>query len=382
MKHKPFRFLLLLAVLVGIAAVAALASYSPNGRELISLKYLEDTVLSQAVSAGETILEEQEQAALAQAQLELEAANGIYQFQLGAYDGSLETSSSLRDFRFKKDDIITIGTGSSVLLLSGEAEISAVSGAIVDASEGVECPVGTSLVPRHYYLAAEQSVISVRITTDTAVMCLEGSFAFTASNAVDYNMLADGMKAMGLFKGSDTGYGSGYDLERAPTRIEALIMFLRLLGEEDDALATTSPCPFTDVAAWAQPYTTYAYEKGYTKGVGGTLFDPSSPIPATQYLTFVLRALGYSDSGENPDFSWDKAILFSLQRGVLNAKEHKQLTEQPFLRAHVVYVSYYAMDASMKNVFGSLYDHLTSTGALDRSVTAPIRRSIPSQRMK
>jgi len=382
MKHKSLRVSLLLLVLAAaVSIVAVFAAYSPNGRELLSLSYLENTALPQAVTIGETVLDQQEQAALEQAENKLDAVNGIYNFQLGAYDGSLETSPSLRDFRFKRDDVITIGTGSNVLLLAGEAEFFAISGAIVDTSEGIECPINTVLIPRHRYLAAEQSVVSIRITTDTAVLSVEGSYAAEASAAVDYNMLADGLKAMGLFKGSDTGYGSGYDLERAPTRIEALIMFLRLLGEEDDALATTTPCPFTDVAAWAQPYTTYAYEKGYTKGIGGTLFAPSAPIPATQYLTFVLRALGYSDSGETPDFSWDSALLFSLQNGILTAREHKQFTEQPFLRAHVVYVSYYSMDANMKTVHSTLYEYLTSTGALDKTITDPVRKAVTTTRM-
>lgn len=381
MKHKPLRIFLLLFALVGIGSLLALASYSSNGRELLSLSYLNDKALPQAVTIGETVLTEQEQAALEKAQAELEAINRIYNFQLGAYDGSLETSPTLRDFRFKNGDVITIGTGSRALLLAGEAEFSAMSGAVVDTSDGTECSVGTPLVIQHHYLAAEQSVVSLTITSDTAVLCLEGSYALNASDSVDYNMLADAMKAMGLFKGSDTGYGSGYDLERAPTRIEALIMFLRLLGEEEAALATTSPCPFTDVAAWAQPYTTYAYEKGYTKGVGGTLFDPAAPIPATQYLTFVLRALGYSDSGETPDFAWDSALLAALQNGVLTPKEHKLLTEQPLLRAHVVYVSYYAMDANMKTVHSTLYEHLTSSGVLDKTMTDPVRKAVTTNRM-
>ena len=42
---------------------------------------------------------------------------------------------------------------------------------------------------------------------------------------------------MHLFQGSYTGYGQGFDLEAAPTRLQALIMFIRVLGEESEALA-------------------------------------------------------------------------------------------------------------------------------------------------
>ena len=122
MKHKPFRISLLVMVLVAaVSVVAALATYSPNGRELLSLSYLENTVLPQAVTTGEAILDQQEQDVLDRAESKLDSLNSIYQFQLRAYDGSLNRSPSLMDFRFKRDDIITIGTGSNVLLLAGEA---------------------------------------------------------------------------------------------------------------------------------------------------------------------------------------------------------------------------------------------------------------------
>ena len=146
MKHKPFRISLLVMVLVAaVSVVAALATYSPNGRELLSLSYLENTVLPQAVTTGEAILDQQEQDVLDRAESKLDSLNSIYQFQLRAYDGSLNRSPSLMDFRFKRDDIITIGTGSNVLLLAGEAEFFAVSGSVVDASEGVECSTNTPL---------------------------------------------------------------------------------------------------------------------------------------------------------------------------------------------------------------------------------------------
>ncbi len=40
------------------------------------------------------------------------------------------------------------------------------------------------------------------------------------------------LKEIGVFKGSE----AGFELERAPTRLEGLIMLLRLMGLEDEAL--------------------------------------------------------------------------------------------------------------------------------------------------
>ena len=79
---------------------------------------------------------------------------------------------------------------------------------------------------------------------------------------LDYNALADALKQMGLFQGTGTAYGSGYDLEQAPNRIVGLVMFLRLIGEEGAALSSTAANPFADTPAWCDRYVAYAYEKG------------------------------------------------------------------------------------------------------------------------
>ena len=78
--------------------------------------------------------------------------------------------------------------------------------------------------------------------------------------------MAAALKELNLFKGSFTGYGQGYDLELVPTRLQALIMFIRVLGEEDEAMAWTGTTPFTDISKGsdAEKYVGYAYEKGYS----------------------------------------------------------------------------------------------------------------------
>lgn len=382
MKHKFSRFLVLLVLLLGAGSLLVLAAYSPNGRELVSLGYLEKTFFQSAVEAGAAHLTSD--GSLPATMLEkLEAIHTAYNFRLSALDGSLTRSSSLgRGTRFKRGDVITLGTGTSFLLLAGESRVTPTLGLVVDTTEGTSLETPTELALHHRYLAAEQTVATVTISSDTAVLSLEGGYGLSPSSSTDYNMLADAMKAMGLFKGSDTGYGSGYDLEKAPTRIQGLIMFLRLLGEEPAALSTTASNPFTDVPAWCQPYVSYAYEKGYTKGISDTEFGPTLELGAAEYLTFVLRALGYRDSGETPDFVWNAALVRSLNFGVINAMEHKLLTEQPFLRAQVVYLSYHALDARMKGSATTLYGTLTASGALDKAAVDTARQAVTTSRIR
>lgn len=382
MKHKPLRALLAAALLVGGGALAALAAYSPSGRELVSLGYLQKTFGPQAQEQVEDVLSEREQAAYDSALKKLDSLKQTYDLRVQALEGGLEQSAALTDRRLKRGDVLTLGSGASALLLAGEVQVTSAMGELVDVTAGAPLAVGAGLPVRHRCIAAEEAVITLTVASDTAVVSLEGGYSLEESREPDYNMLADALKAMGLFKGSGTAYGSGYDLEVAPTRIQGVIMFLRLIGEEEAALAYTGSCPFTDLPDWCRAYVAYAYEKGYTNGVSATSFAPSQPLRATEYLTLILRVLGYRDSGETPDFSWDAALPKALEVGVLTAKEHKLLTEEPFLRSQIVCVSYYALDGRMKTTGRTLYATLVQNGALDANVADAARDAVTSARLR
>ena len=61
-----------------------------------------------------------------------------------------------------------------------------------------------------------------------------------------------------------------FELERTPTRFEAITMLVRLLGAEDEALSGSWSTPFTDLTEWARAYVGYAYAKGLTDGTSET----------------------------------------------------------------------------------------------------------------
>lgn len=111
-------------------------------------------------------------------------------------------------------------------------------------------------------------------------------------------------------------------------------MLVRLLGQEEDALAGTWTTPFQDVPDWAAPYVGYAYEKGLTNGKSETRFDPDSTIRASEYLTFVLRALGYVSG---TDFAWDSAWTLSDKLGITHGEYNASTTS--FDRGDVAWIS-------------------------------------------
>ena len=151
--------------------------------------------------------------------------------------------------------------------------------------------------------------------------------------------LAQNLKELGLFQGvSETEF----DLGRAPTRTESLVMLIRLLGKEDEAQNSTFRHPFTDVPAWADKYVGYAYQNGLTNGTSATTFGVDT-ANAQMYLTFVLRALGYSDkNGE--DFLWNNPYVLAESLGLLPSC----VKRTDFLRADVVTVSYASLSVKLK----------------------------------
>ena len=262
--------------------------------------------------------------------------------------------------RLKSGDVLSGSTGTCVLPLAGEIAVTFPSGAVVDVTAGTEVPSGAALRPRHRYLVAENTA-AFTVTGKTAVLSYQGPYSLTDSSATDYNAMAEALKSVRLFRGSLTGYGEGFDLEVAPTRLQALIMFIRLLGEEDAALAYTGSTPFTDVEAGSEPakYVGYACAKGYTNGYTKTAFRPGQKVNAYQYVEFVLRALGRSSTGTTDlTGTLDRAV----ECGVLTAGEKTMLARDPFLRADLVYVSWYALDAQVSGLGQTLRQALVNRG--------------------
>lgn len=162
---------------------------------------------------------------------------------------------------------------------------------------------------------------------------------------------------LGLFQGTDTD-AQGFpvfSLDRTPTRAEGVTMLVRLLGKEDAAQKGSWSTPFTDVPQWAEPYVGYAYDQKITNGVSDTSFAPNVPISATEYLTLVLRALGYV-SGE--DFEWSQAWNLTDGLGITHG-EYSPLTKT-FDRGDVAWISRQALDAKLKKNSRTLRQVLSS----------------------
>ena len=172
--------------------------------------------------------------------------------------------------------------------------------------------------------------------------------------AANYTNCADSLHEMGLFQGTQ----NGYDLDRTPTRAEAAVMLVRLLGKEAEAKTLTYTAPFTDLKGWEKPYVQYLYSNGLANGTNRTTFHPTGKCTAQMYATFLLRALGYSDTA---DFSYANAIETAREQGIYDTGI---INVQNFLRDDAAAASYTVLSVSPKNSEGTLLDQLVSENAI------------------
>lgn len=355
---------LAILLILSLALIYASAAGGTASDPLASLSYLNGTFSSTVDAQVEQKLDASDASLL---------ENGVS----GEISGS--TTATWAETRLKAADTLTAFTGTSVMVLAGSVQVSYSTGTVVDVTTGTVAASGTTLAAKHRYLVAEDTTAVFTVTSKTAVVDYQGSYTFSYSSSTDYNAMATALKTMHLFQGSLTGYGSGYDLEVAPTRLQALIMFIRVLGEEQAALSWSGTPPFTDVAAGTQAaqYVGYAYEKGYTNGFSATTFRPSQSITASQYMEFILRALGYS-SKDNTNLT--DTLTRAVNAGVITTGEQAMLQSDPFLRADLVYISYYALDAKLSGSGQTLRESLLIKGVYTTSESATAQAMVTSSR--
>lgn len=206
-------------------------------------------------------------------------------------------------------------------------------------------------------------------------VCVAVSAMSPAVFATRYDSCAEALNYMGVFKGTSTGDYTDYELDRGAKRVEALVMLIRLLGEEADAVACQSSHHFVDVPMghWAYSYVAYAYEKGYTAGVSATEFSPNAEVNLKAFVTFLLRALGYNDA--NGDFDYGYAIEKAEELGLLINGTYENGNDI-CLRDDCAYLSARAFNTKKKNSDKLLAEDLISKGVIPADSVERIKQAL------
>ena len=187
---------------------------------------------------------------------------------------------------------------------------------------------------------------------------------------------ARGLYTLGLAQGYDST-GTNFGLTDKMTRAQTVVQVIRFLGVEEEVKAGNYKHPFTDVPAWADKYIGYAYVNHITAGVSPTKFNPDGETTEAQFLTFMLRAVGFSDA--QGDFAWDKPYELAAQIGMIDGTT----PAASFLRGGAFRISWNTLYATAKN--GSpVYTDLINAGVftssdLDKAASAALSAKEPSK---
>ena len=153
------------------------------------------------------------------------------------------------------------------------------------------------------------------IAVITLVILVVSSAAFAAEGA-DYS---NELYKLGIIRGTD----KGLEPEKSFTRAEAVTVIVRLLGEEENVLNYDFESAFSDVpqSHWAYRYVMYCYNEGITKGTEADKFSPGKEIDASQFMTLMLRLMGYEDV--LVEEALDKAVEYRIYNSQV-AKKFKE----------------------------------------------------------
>lgn len=182
------------------------------------------------------------------------------------------------------------------------------------------------------------------------------AFADTATEKTAAQIAED----LGVLKGDGDGVTDAY-LAKGTTRIQAAILYLRLLGLEDEAKAETSTDNFEDAAnmAWAEGKAILAYLKNNPElGWQGDTINFGAQNPATAQMLYkaILTALGYV---QGVDFEYADAITFAGEKGLTAIASVTELTNDDVAAALVE-----ALSANIKDGSKTLVADLVAKGVI------------------
>ncbi|NLE26299.1 MAG: S-layer homology domain-containing protein [Clostridiaceae bacterium] len=192
----------------------------------------------------------------------------------------------------------------------------------------------------------------------TIILSLASTVYAATTAQPSQDQAASTLKDLGLFMGTN----NGFELDRAPTRTEAIVLLLRMLGKEQEAKDSNYTHSFTDVPAWANKHIAYAYNKGLTNGYSSTVFGGSDDATPEQFCALTLRALEYNE--KDGDFVYKESIKKAEELGLAAAGKYK-VGAKNFTRGDCVDIIYKALAVVKKTEGVTLAESLVKANVID-----------------
>ncbi|MEA4920136.1 MAG: hypothetical protein VB078_04380 [Clostridiaceae bacterium] len=351
---------------IAVALAMTFAIYAGGGSEdpLVSLSHFNSILVKPATGYITTAVEGLSTRVLAALDSKLEKGGSTLSEQqkdeMAQKAASMASGSGMVTLTLSKGQRVTGPVGGGFILESGEGTVNSFTGNdVINISLGSAAAPGTAVGKGCYYMVGIQNGCGMTVTSEQAeVTLVDGAYSEEGYSSV-YQDKAETLCNMGLFRGTDIGF----ELERAPTRQEALIMLVRLLGEEPQALSFSGSSAFKDLTGWedGKKYIAYGENRGYTNGISADTFNQYGSADRHVYITYVLRALGYSD--KDGDFVWNTTSdQLAVKVGLVTQAQLEAMEKSGFYRDHVALISYNAIKAYLKDGSMTLGNRLAAGG--------------------
>ncbi len=194
-------------------------------------------------------------------------------------------------------------------------------------------------------------------------ICVLATFTVPAFAEETAKTDAEICEDLGVLQGTTSGVDAEY-LAKGTTRIQAVIISLRLAGKEDEAYEFEGTDNFADAdeVQWADGKAALAYVKanpelGWAGSTSGKFF-PYEAASAQMIYKVLLEVLGYK---QDVDFTWGETLEFAEEVGLVKVADVTELTNNDVAIAIVE-----ALKANVKDGEKTLAETLVEAGAIDR----------------
>lgn len=336
MKKKLLAGALALAILMGGTVLASAGSQS---QALVSLSYLTGTFWNDLRATVKQDVDRN--------------TTALYNEAAGQA-GQAVNASGFAARTGVNGDIVIGSTGSGLIWVSGSGMVH--TGALVDATTGVEMSADGTLTPGHRYLAGTD--VTLVVASDAAQWMGEGQWTVTAGDPVKppvvmpFTDVIQGawyyddvvyVYERGLFDGVT---GTSFSPSGKMQRCMMTTVLHRLAGKPAVSYTTL----FSDIpeGTWYTAGTIWAGQRGVVTGVGYGKFNPFANVTRQEIAVILYRyghQMGY-DVSQSADLSrfgdsgavasWGReAISWAVSVGILNGNNGMLLPNGDATRAEV-----------------------------------------------
>lgn len=290
---KAAALLLCAGLLVGGALAAGLGEED----SLITLSYLEEIFIPDAVSRGfaraKTALDE----TFETVSDVLESLADGYFYRVGEGEAG-GYSDRYKRRTYHAGDLLSMQTGTGIVVEAGSVAVTH-NGTLVNVTTGQTVPSGTSLAVNCRYLVAEDTQADFLVESDAVRLSVEGDYIvqpggkqttpFTDITVHDwYRDAVNEVYRRGLFAG--TGDGSIFAPKVKLDRAMMMTVLFHLAGDPDEErFAADATFPDVKAGEWYESYVRWAAQQGISAGYGDGNFRPLQTLTYREVVQFLYN---------------------------------------------------------------------------------------------